>query len=1044
MNTLKTNSVFDRETYYLGAVKLEPTLHRVTVHGREPQTLTRRQFEALALLASNYGHVVTREALHPVLCQVPVGGRERSALTQHIRRIRKALGDSSSQPRYIKTVRGGRSGPAHESSGGGFYLLIEPRFEGPALWDDAPYRGLQAFEYEHAPIFFGRARAVDEILSYLHRKASDGCAFMLVTGAGGAGKSSVVKAGVVPRLCQEPHGCTANWRRVVFCYRGGQGDVFDDLADAVVTAFPEILESTSSVRFVAEQLRSRPHDGGQIIQRLVHSGLGAGVNFALVVDQMEELFCAPSIRASERDGLLDALDGLARSGWCYVIATLRSDFLPSGLQSRTLATMVAGGGIYTLCSPTVAELREMIVQPAKLLNLALETVRGESLSDRIIQDASAPLESLAVLEFVLMQLYDRRTQESVLTFEAYQQLGGIEGCLARRADEILSNLPPDAQASLFSVLARLCLINRNREQLVTGQSAPWHTVATTKPATRLLEAFRDAHLLSVSRARDGTRIVRVAHEALLTSWGKARSWVANNQHTLQIYAKVSRDAQEWLENDRHTSLLLPNGLRLSEGRALLDSTVHLSSEEQAYVEASVVAQGQRQERRQRMHRWVRAAAVAFAAMALVTTLIGIKSAKDSRRAQVEAKLASTTTNVMAEMFQLAGPGHADGQVITAKTLLERNTDRVLQDNDLPKQVRARLLDVMGRAYIGLGDYDAAFNLLQRANELWRELAVSDPLGLADSLHHLGSLQLDRGNVEHAITLVNEAIGIYESQEDRLRSSNAYNTLALARRLQGQYEEAKLYYERALAIKERRAGPLDEDVAVIKGNIGQLLLDQGLLDEAEPLLAAALASKRKIYPSTSPKIAYAYNSMGTLHARLGQLEQAKQHYEEALAVREATLDPDHPLVALSLNNLGRLMLRKSEIATALSTLQKAVDTASTVLPEMHPYLAIYRTNLADAWVRFGDYPRALSEIEMALSIYAANDDLEPWRVEVARSVSGASLAAGQCSDGPKQILEDAHRRLLELRPVGDIHVREALARLQSVCAEQRISLDQRKR
>lgn len=513
----------------------------------------------------------------------------------------------------------------------------------------SPYRGLESFALEHAQLFFGRTRARNELRETLARQAASGCAFVLVFGASGSGKSSLVKAGLLPDLkLPGMIGQVALCRHAILRPADAHGDLLGYLAAALLgdTALPELTGLQYDRAGLAELLREAPGQAKRVLlQGIVAAKKAeqlaerAEARLALVVDQLEELFTLEGLTPKARTAFVVALEALAASGLVWVVATMRSDFFDRLERLPVLAQLSAGEARYLLTLPTPTEIGQIVREPAREAGLRFEfdPARGLGLDDDLCQAAAQAPSVLPLLEFTLDQLWQRRTEENELSFAAYRELGGLEGALGRRAEEELSKLPPEVQEALPQVLRALATVGQGIRETPTARVVPLAAFVPDSPRRRLVEAFLapQARLLVADRDKEkGEQQVRVAHEALLTHWQRAKEQLASDKADLQTRARLEQAAGLW-QNPKeadHTSRLLPMGLPLAEAEDLLHRRRdELDLTVVRYVEASIAAA---QAQAQRSRRRLQATVAGFAVLA-IAALIGAALAYLQRNAATE-------------------------------------------------------------------------------------------------------------------------------------------------------------------------------------------------------------------------------------------------------------------------------------------------------------------------------------------------------------------------------------------------------------------------
>lgn len=474
----------------------------------------------------------------------------------------------------------------------------------PKTWlSGSPFRGLHHFDFEHAAIFCGRTRAIDELLTALKQQAADGCAFVLVFGGSGVGKSSLVRAGLLPLLVKPGiiDGVRI-WRRAVMRPSdAAKGDLFQAFATALVRdkALPEIGQHDISITQFAQMLEEAPAGAGLLIQREL-SQISQEVRqrenlvklpralLVLAIDQLEELFTIPELDGV-REPFLRSLDTLARSGYVWVIATLRSDFYQHCAKSPVLGELVKkGAGQYCLLPPNETQIRQMIQLPAFAAGLHFEQDHntGEHLDDLLRAAAVKNPSTLPLLEFALEQLYQQRDQETgQLKLAAYHGFGGVEGALGKHAEERFEKMSDAAQASFGDVFLQLVTIGQEEGEPPVRQWARKEDVETSDGRRELVARLISERLLFADRAEQGVDVVTIAHEAMLASWPRLNKWVTDHRESLKFRAQIAAEANNWRENERNPDFLY-KGLPLEKAHRAMKAKL-LRKDEEEFVKAGL-------------------------------------------------------------------------------------------------------------------------------------------------------------------------------------------------------------------------------------------------------------------------------------------------------------------------------------------------------------------------------------------------------------------------------------------------------------------------
>jgi WD40 repeat protein/energy-coupling factor transporter ATP-binding protein EcfA2 len=443
--------------------------------------------------------------------------------------------------------------------------LCDANQAGPApVWlSGSPFRGLDAYRFEHAPIFFGRSAMIKAAVEQVTANAENGRAFLLILGASGAGKSSLAQAGVLPALAGR--GIVPGvglWRRAVMRPGGHAAGPFASLAEALVgeTALPELPAARQDTAALARHLKASADDPSYpLVAALNQIEVAARARgdllaietarLVLVVDQLEELFTGGEITAEERSAFVRCLDRLTQSGRVYVIATMRSDHWHRAAETPQLVAMAAASGRLDLLPATQDEIIEMIRQPAEAAGIGFEAdpARGVGLDATLASEAANEPGALPLLSFLLDELYkkDIHAGRTTLTFATVRELGGLKGAIATRAEAVFATLSADVQAALPRALRALVTVSRAGTE-PTARAAPLARFADGSAERTLVEALLAPQLRLLVADGDGAGArVRLAHEALLTHWERAKRQIAQDRDDLRTRAVIEEALAEY-------------------------------------------------------------------------------------------------------------------------------------------------------------------------------------------------------------------------------------------------------------------------------------------------------------------------------------------------------------------------------------------------------------------------------------------------------------------------------------------------------------------
>lgn len=306
------------------------------------------------------------------------------------------------------------------------------------------------------------------------------------------------------------------------------------------------------------------------------------------------------------------------------------------------------------------------------------------------------------------------------------------------------------------------------------------------------------------------------------------------------------------------------------------------------------------------------------------------------QAKQEMAKAEQITGFLMDMFEASDPSESLGENITARQLLENG---VLEAEQLQQQpeVQGQMLDLTGRVYMNIGEYDKAENLLQRAFRL-RQNHFSEPHNdIAESLHNLGILYWNNGYYKEAEEYLRDALKMERELfgDSHESIANTMTSLAIVLKELREFEEAEPLYRQALAMNREIYGDEHESVAYDLNNLGNFLESQGEYRDAREYYLESLALYRELLGDTHPQIAGSFTNLGRVSDRMGELKEAVDYHREALQIRRTVFDEHHPDIAESQYQLGTSLIEIEAYEDAEVYLKQSLEIRKSVLDSLHP-------------------------------------------------------------------------------------------------------------
>ena len=555
----------------------------------------------------------------------------------------------------------------------------------------SPYRGLASFQPEDAPWFFGREDLTVRLAGLATEAPAPGVP-LTVVGPSGSGKSSLLRAGLIPSMPGWP-------RRRLALFTPGASPL-RELARQLAALGPAGPAAPGEIARAETVLRSDPGEAPRL-------AAGAGPDGSdlpplIVVDQFEEIFTACRDEG-EQQRFITAMCALA--GPAVVVAALRADFYDRALRYPELARALQERQVVVV-PMTRDEVRSAIVEPARLARLAVE----DGLVELLLRDlaphapesgpsaAAHEAGALPLLSHALLTTWSR-SHDGRLTVADYQASGGIRHAIARTADQVYGALGEGQRDIARRLFLRLVHVAgdapETRSSVPLAELRDWPGEATSPG--EVLDRFVAERLITVD-----AETAQITHEALLTAWPLLHAWIDANREGLRARRRLSDAARAWDEAGRDPAALLRGGqLALARDWAAdpvnRDSAGTLTG---TFVDAGIVAERAQQAAERNRARRLRRLVAALTVLVLVT--IGLAGyAFEQRQAATRARDNATAARNTAQSREVAiEAGQVRGQSAGLAAQLSLAAYRIAPTAD----ARASLLESSGSpAEAGLTD-----------------------------------------------------------------------------------------------------------------------------------------------------------------------------------------------------------------------------------------------------------------------------------------------------------------------------------------------------
>ena len=870
-----------------------------------------------------------------------------------------------------------------------------------------PFPGLRPFETEEYRLFFGREGQSDELIARLSRTR-----FLAVVGTSGSGKSSLIRAGLMPALRGGMmKGAGSGWRIAVMRPGGDpMGNLATELAKKdVLSQAGAGLSDDETVAVIEATLRSGSLG---ILNVAREARLGENEKLLVVVDQFEELF---RFRAAREGGNVDEASAFVkllleaaqqRELSIYIVLTMRSDFLGDCAQFQGLPEAI-NDGQYLIPRMTRDERRFAVTGPVGVTRGKIT----EALINRLLNDVGDNPDQLPILQHALMRTWDywqshRRNGEPI-GLEHYEAIGTMTDALSRHADEAYNELPDDRSRKiaelLFKALSERGADNREVRRPTRLDTICKITGASEAEVIRVIDVFRGGGrsflMPPIDTELQADSVIDISHESLIRNWQRLKDWVNEEGQSVRIYRRVAetavlhREGGEGLMQDPALAFAL-DWREKSQPTAAWGERYHPEfAYAMTYLEQSRLAREEKvaaeQKRRneeierdrrelEKTKRFVelqkraaRRMRVLIAALCVILLLAlgtagfawtqrssAIQSREAARIAQRDAELAAAAAK-KAEGFaheQANAANRSKEEAVKAEKVAADEKERAEAAAKLATEQKAAAEENLQAAQVAKAQAEKA---TIQAQENARQVAGALERG------DLVRIGLESSRRED----YNQALGAFEQLEQKLKALQA-DVSGSQRFTEQQSKQIARDYGWTLSHLGDTYHHLRQfDKAIQHYENGRVILEKLLKDEPAPILFETYHGLAHAYHDNARELMAGRqpNADGVAYSPTEQLSKAEEYYKKAAAYQES-FGSDNPLLAVtSLKNLAQLDLDIGKYDEAEQNLKTVVEKYKTV--EYHP-----GEGVEGALKELAEFYRSRSRFEEAAKTYNELIDL----------------------------------------------------------------------
>jgi len=846
-----------------------------------------------------------------------------------------------------------------------------------------PFRGLEHFEYADRAIFFGRDAEVRDVLKQLLRRELSGVPGLLVEGASGSGKSSFLRAGVLPALVDlrfqsEAVRAAVNERPVSpavhrAIWRAGLLAPVPDEQKLAVS----IRDCWARLPEFRQGWLEAELDTLEGLARARREFWPRELRFVWLIDQFEEIFTL-----GVDDALIEVfarfLNQLQIDG-VWTLASVRADAVPQLKRHEALREVFgANEGQYYLAMLSGTALDAVISLPAKSADLTFGMgADGKPLDQLLREDAYRERDSLPLLQFTLNELYQKRSGKE-LTIAAYEELGGLRGSIATTAEAVLSAEGSDSQLAAPRLFRSLVSVDDAGR--ATRRYAPMADLSVDPSEKRLLLRLVEARLC-ITDQRDGRSVVAFAHDTLLQTLPALTDWLKQEAGLLQTRELAQRETQLWEQHGKADDWLSAAD-KLVAFKTLETAGIMLPESVRAFIDRS--------DQRVRRIRRVKQMAAGLIVLLAVGVVIGAVAFGLQARKAAEAREMTARRGEFLEGLLKSADPRGGSRDVTVAELLDASMRQIESMAAKEPLVTASMLGLIAETDNGLGR--SAQGLVANTRELellhahdGRTLDIADALtSRAELLEESGRYQEAEAPLREAIALVGHERGTEGQLADALGELGRV-LVNTAREAQG---EAEL--KRALDIF-RKIGDWKSTAAPLS-NLSVLYGNEGRYAESVASIRQAIEIQQKYLPSDHPDLLLSeYNYGGALENN-HQFVDAEPIFRQLIAARLRVLGPDNQFTLIAQQGLADDLFELHRYSEAAAVALPAAQGLTRAVGEDHPFTMAAWSMYGISACFDGQGETGLAALTRAEALRRAHYGADNWRTYSTQLNMGTCLVA----------------------------------------------------